>query len=80
MRNRSNDNDKESEDSEFMWSIDTGNQYQWILYSGASQNVTNNYKLIYHNVNIKEVMEISNETTEECNIKGNIKLLIDDKV
>ena len=63
-----------------MFSIDTGNQYQWILDSGSSKHVKNNYKLLYNNVQIKEVMEMENETTEECNIKGKNKLRIEDKI
>ena len=75
-RNRSNEKDKENEESEFVCPIDTGKQDQWILYSGDSQHVTNNYKLIYDKVNINEVMEMENETNEEFKTKGEIKLRI----
>ena len=44
--------------------MDEGNQDQWILDSGASQHVTNQYKLLYYKININEVMEMSNEPTE----------------
>ena len=79
-RNKSNDKIKESEESEFVWSIDTCNQDQWILDSGSSQHVTNNYRLLYYKVNINEVMEMANESTEECKTNGKIKLLIEDKI
>ena len=55
-RNRSNEYNKDKEDSEFVLFIDTGNQDQWILDSGSSQHVTNNYKLLYDKFNIKEVI------------------------
>ena len=67
------------EDSEFVCTMDAGNQDQWILDSGASQHVTNQYKLLYDKSNINEVMEMANETTEECKIKGKVKLRIDNK-
>ena len=50
--------------------MDARDQDQWILDSGASQHVTNQYKLLYDKTNINEVMEMANESTEECNIKG----------
>ena len=59
--------------------MDAGNQDQWILDSGASQHVTNQYKLLYDKSNINEVMEMANESTEECKIKGKVKLRIDNK-
>ena len=60
-RNRSNEDNKDKEDSEFVFSIDIGNQDQWIIDSGSSQHVTNNYRLLYYKVQIKEVMEMENE-------------------
>ena len=51
-RNKFNDKITEKEESEFLCSIDTGNQDQWILDSGASQHVTNNYRLLYDKVKI----------------------------
>ena len=44
------------EDSEFECAMDSGNQYQWVLDSGESQHVTNQYKLLYDKTNINEVM------------------------
>ena len=59
--------------------MDARDQDQWILDSGASQHVTNQYKLLYDKSNINEVMEMANESTEECKIKGKVKLRIDNK-
>ena len=64
-KNKFKDKTTDKEESEFVCSIDAGNQDQWILDSGASQHVTNNYKLLYDKININEVMEMENESTEE---------------
>ena len=64
-RNRSNNDNQDKEDSEFVCSMDTGYQDQWILDSESSQHVTNNLKLLYDKVQIKEIMDMEKETTEE---------------
>ena len=43
-KNKFKDKTTDKEESEFVCSIDAGNKDQWILYSGASQHATNNYK------------------------------------
>ena len=42
--------------------------------------MTNNYKLLYDKVNINEIMEMENESTEEFKTKGKVKLHIKDKI
>ena len=56
--------------------MDIGNKDQWIIYSGESQSVTNNINLLYDKVKVKDKMEMEEETTEKCEIKGKIKLRI----
>ena len=79
-RNKFKDKTTEKEESEFVCSIDEGNQDQWILDSGASQHVTNNYRLLYDKVKINEIMEMENESMEECKTNVKVKLHIEDKI
>ena len=55
------------------------NQDQWIIDSGASKHVTNNFRLLYDRFKIKETMEMLDETTEKCEVKGKVKLLLEKK-
>ena len=59
--------------------MDIGNQYQWILDSGVSQQVTNNLELLYYRVKIEDTMEMSNETTEKFEIKFKVIIRLDKK-
>ena len=60
--------------------MDIGNQNQWILESGSSQHVKNNLHLIYNRVKINETMEMENDSTERCEIKGKVKLRLGNKI